>query len=408
MSNHLIAIDASPNLQKEDTRLVVNLLARPWKWNHLEYRKRVINYFKHTYQTDSIGLTGSGRAALQILLSSLITTDDEVLVQAFTCLVVPNAVVAAGGKTVFVDIDKKTYNIDPIDLEKKISKKSKVVIVQHTFGIPAPLKEIEALCKKYSLILIEDCAHALGAVYNGKPVGSFGYGSIFSFNQDKVISGVSGGAFIVRESKRLPNNVTQKSLSNRQVLKILLHPLLWSIALPSYTSGFGKAFVFAGWKLGILGNTITHQEGKGDTSKIIQLPFSEPQATLVYHQLQQLDTLLKRRREIVALYKKELSDLPVTHPEPPVGSNPIYLRYPLQVKDPHVVIRAARENNIILGRWYSTPVFPWKDIAKKYYKQNSCPIAEQICNRVINLPTYPRLSNDDVYRIINTIKKVYD
>ena len=124
-------------------------------------------------------------------LHQAIGEGDEVLVQAFTCVAVPNSVLWAQATPVYADIDA-TLNIDPIDVEKKITNRTKAIIVQHTFGIPADMDALVALAKKHNILLIEDCAHSLGATYKGKKVGTFGDAAFFSFGRDKVVSSVFG------------------------------------------------------------------------------------------------------------------------------------------------------------------------------------------------------------------------
>ena len=131
--------------------------------------------------------------------------------QAFTCNAVPNPVLWAGLKPVYVDCDEKTFNIDKEDLKKKITPRSRVLIVQHTFGLPADMDAISEICRKNNLILIEDCAHSLGAEYKNKKVGTFGKAAFFSFSRDKVISSVYGG-MAVTEDHELTKKIKEYQL----------------------------------------------------------------------------------------------------------------------------------------------------------------------------------------------------
>lgn len=413
MSKQLIAIDASPNTQTEDILLAINMLAKPWSWQKSESVKKLEEYFVENYNACLAFTVESGRSALQLLLSSIVNPGDEVLIQAFTCLAVPNAVSWAGAKPVFVDITANTYNIDPKDLRKKITKKTKVVVVQHTFGIPAEITEIKKICDEYKLTLIEDCAHALGAIYNDKLVGTYGDGAIFSFNQDKVISGVQGGMLIVKNKKIAQKLASQinalENPSRIAILKLLLHPLIWSLALPLYEKALlGKGIIFAARKIGIFGNTITTNEQNGINPKQKTQNISDIQAKLILIALSRLQRDNLKRIEITNIYKKELSFLPIIFPELVNKSQPIYLRYPIQVKNSEKIFKIARKEGIILGKWYETPIFPWTTGAKKYYKEGTCPMAEKVGGTVVNLPTYPRLNMNDVKRVIFAIKKAYE
>ena len=180
----------------------------------------------------------SGRSAFLAILNSLeLKNDDEILLQAFTCNAVPNPIIWAGLKPVYVDCDEKTFNIDIEDLKRKITQKSKVVIVQHTFGLPAEMDEILEICQKNNLILIEDCAHSLGAEYKGKKVGTFGKAAFFSFSRDKVISSVYGGMVATNDDEFGEKN---KRISGKNRLSFLFLDLTAIIA-----SGFDELADFA-------------------------------------------------------------------------------------------------------------------------------------------------------------------
>ena len=412
MPKKIIAIDASPNLRAEDVCLSLKELFTPWNWTKKNDLKALKDYFVEHYQVESTVVTQSGRAALYMLLSTILEPGDEAITQAFTCLVVPNAIAWAGGVPVFADIDRKNYNIDPVGLEKKITSRTRAVIVQHTFGIPAPLDEIQKICKQHNLILIEDCAHSLGAEYNGKLLGTSGDGAIFSFNQDKVVSGVSGGVAVAKNKemgdklKILETKLQHPKNSN--ILKSLLHPLIWFIALPLYDFlKIGKGIIFVAWKMRILGNTLTPAEQEGKMPKEILQTMSNSQARLVLQGLKRLEKENSRRIEIAERYRNELPFASIIHPESGKNTKPIYLRYPIQVENPQKLVSLARKNGIILGRWYNTPIFPWSVITKKYYSFGACPVAEEVGKKIVNLPTYPRLTDKDIDRVIKVVKEVY-
>src|SRR3989344_2309016 len=118
--------------------------------------------------------TGSGTASLELACAYLLKKGDEVILPSFTFSSCANAVLLAGGKPIFVDIDIQTYNIDPLEIEKKITKKTKAIMVVHYAGMAANMDKINKIAKNYKLLVIEDAAHALGAKYFGKHLGTIG------------------------------------------------------------------------------------------------------------------------------------------------------------------------------------------------------------------------------------------
>ena len=130
---------------------------------------------------EQIFLYWKGRVALYALLKAMnIKPGDEVIVPAYTCVVVPNAILYLGAIPVYVDIDPGTFNANIDQIKKAITNKTKVIICQNTFGLSSHLEELVAIAKTYNLFTIEDCTHGFGGTYNGKPNGSFCEAALFS------------------------------------------------------------------------------------------------------------------------------------------------------------------------------------------------------------------------------------
>ena len=150
-----------------------------------------------------------GRVALYTILKSMgIKEGDEVLLPGFTCVVVPNAILYCGAKPVYVDIDENTFNINPELIEEKITSKTKAIIAQHTFGIPAQMDKIIEIAKKHNLFIIEDSCHAIGSKYNGIEVGNFGDAAFFSSQWSKPITSGLGG-WVKINNQNLKENVAK-------------------------------------------------------------------------------------------------------------------------------------------------------------------------------------------------------
>jgi dTDP-4-amino-4,6-dideoxygalactose transaminase len=139
-----------------------------------------------------------GRVALGALLRALnLKAGDEVLLQAFTCLAVPSPIVGLGLRPVYLDITRRSYNLDPDQMEGRITGRTRAIIVQHTFGIPAEMAAIIALAKKHKLAVIEDCCHVLGSRYQGEDLGCIGDAAFYSYEWGKPFVIGLGGAAVV-------------------------------------------------------------------------------------------------------------------------------------------------------------------------------------------------------------------
>ncbi|MCH8049010.1 aminotransferase class I/II-fold pyridoxal phosphate-dependent enzyme, partial [Patescibacteria group bacterium] len=256
-----ISISLSPNTEPDDVWLAFGLLFQPWKWKKGKELGELEKEFR--------GIAfNSGRSAFMAILDALkLQKNDEVLLQAFTCNAVPNPVQWSGLKPVYVDCNEDDYNIDVEDLERKITPQSKVVVVQHTFGIPADMDKVMEICKKHNLVLVEDCAHALGAEYKGQKVGTFGKAAFFSFSRDKVISSVYGGMMTTDDSALAEKVRIFQEKSGQPsyfwILQQLLHPVLMNwLVLPTYRV-FGKYVLVIMQQLHILSKAVHWKEKRG-------------------------------------------------------------------------------------------------------------------------------------------------
>src|SRR5258708_1144887 len=149
-----IAIGLSPNTQKDDIILALRLLCMPWQYVRGSAAKELERWFRTYFKLSYAVAFINARSALYAILHCLhIKQGDEVILQAFTCVAVPNAIIATGAKPIYVDIDQ-SLNINPDLIEKKITKKTKAIIVQHTFAIPANMDAIGKIAQKYAIHVI--------------------------------------------------------------------------------------------------------------------------------------------------------------------------------------------------------------------------------------------------------------
>lgn len=360
----MISCSLSPNTEADDVWLALRLLCAPWKWK----RGNAV----HRVEQRLCGISfNSGRSALLAILKAFdIGKGDEVIVQAFTCVAVPNSVRWAGATPVFADIDK-TYNMDLNDFAHKLTKKTKAVVVQHTFGIPAKIDEILAIAKKHNIRVIEDFAHTMSLPLRGDA-------GFYSFGRDKVLSSVFGGLATISEkwevqSEKLKTyHKTLNMPSMFWIFQQLLHPIAFSIILHLYRLGVGKAILVILQRLRLLSFP--------QISDVAKYP--NALAILLLKQLKKLERYTKQREDIVRLY----------------GGTGSLLRYPMRVDEPEKIIAKAKKQGVLLGNWYHHVIDP----VPVAYKPGSCPRAEDAAKHIINLPT--RISACEAKRVLDVLE----
>lgn len=406
-----ISISLSPNIEKDDIVLVLKLIFQPWKWKKGGGISKLENQFRDYFRVKHALSFNSGRSALLAILKSLkLNPGDEVLFQAFTCNAVVNPIQWAGLKPRYIDCNEDDFNIDTADLKRKISSKSKALIVQHTFGLPGDLREIQKLCQEHNLILIEDCAHSLGAEYNGKKVGSFGRAAFFSFSRDKVISSVYGGMAITNDDE-LAGNLKKyqteiKYPSYFWVKQQLLHPLLmdWLI-LPSY-SVFGKYLLFFLQSIRILSKAVHWKEKIGKKPSYFPCRLPNALALLALNQFKKIEKFSLHRKELADFYYKNLRNSSFSLPREFSERKHIFLRFPIKRKNAHLIIRKAWKKNILIGDWYTSVVAPDDTkLERVWYEIGTCPKAEKLAKETLNLPTHINISKKEAGVVIEFLKE---
>lgn len=413
-----ISISLSPNTEKDDVFLAFKLLFQPWCWFSGESSQKLEEEFQKYLGVNQAVSFNSGRSALIAVLEALdIKEGDEVLLQGFTCNSAVNPILERKARPVFVDVDD-TLNLDPKDLERKITQKTKAVMVQHNFGWPARMEEILNIVKERNVYLIEDCAHALGARYRGNFCGTFGDVAFFSIGRDKVISSVFGGMAVTNNDKvaeRLKNFQGKLTFpSGFWIFQQLLHPVLmnWKI-MPAYALHpfLGRIVLGVFHKLSILSKAVYREEKRGKMGKYFPRLFPAALATLALKQFKKLERFNSHRREIADIYKKELEEFNLPLAKAQEGIEPVFMRYPVLLeKDTDKILKEARKKRMFLDDgWRKSPVVPPDtDTEKMQYIPGSCPRAENVAGSILNLPTHINISEKDAKRIVEFLKRYGD
>src|SRR2546426_8657527 len=348
---------------------------------------------------------GSGRVGLYGLLRALgIGEGADVLLSLPSHIVVANAIRYTGARPVYVDCRLDDYNIDLADAERRITPRSRVLLLQHTFGVPVEMDAALAFARRHNLVVIEDCVHALGARYDGRPVGTLGHAAFFSTEETKTISTVMGGMAVTNDADlayrmqtfQASCSLPRMSLSARYLMKFVVYYMLTE----PYVHRFAR---FAYERLGHrnpLPVATTLEERRGQRPRDYERRLSNGQAALGLSQLRSLQTNLQHREFVANAYEDRLSSCGLRLPRAPAKAEPSFVRYPVWVEDRPTVIRALAPHAVV-GTWFTSVLEEAESPEAAGYAPGSCPNAEQAAQHLINLPTHPRVSARDV-RMLTT------
>lgn len=324
----------------------------------------------------------NGTAALHgASFAAGIKEGDEVITTPITFAASANCILYQGGKPIFADIDSSTYNIDPKDIEKKISSKTKAIVPVDFTGQPVNIDEINAIAKKYNLIVIEDGAHSLGAEYKGKKTGSLVDMTTFSFHPVKHITTGEGGV-ITTNNKELYEKLklfrTHGITRDKEIL---------------YNKNEGSWYY--------------EQLELGYNYRITDI-----QCALGISQLNKIDKFLRRRREIAEKYNEYLKDIDgivLPYQEEYIKSSWHLYVIQLELEKFKVgrreIFEALQAENIGVNVHY-IPVYYHPYYQKLGYKKGLCPNAEKLYERIITIPLYPKMTDKDVKDVVEALDRV--
>ncbi len=394
----MISTEFAPNETWSDAWASLKIFFRPWSWKKGKYLSLVKRRLKSLFSQNEVFLFLTGRSALYQLLKALnLPAGAEVIVQAFTCEAVVLPILGNRLKPVYVDIEPKTFSMDSEDLKIKLTDKSRVLILQHTFGLtPEGREAVLEFARQNKLFVIEDLAHG----FNNNNLAmkqSSNEALLLSFGRSKALSSVFGGA-IVLKSGRLAEKIrlmerTADQPSNFFLLKSLLYKPLSVVVKSTYSFYLGKIIHKIIKIFNLLPSEITSKEKRGEFDSLLNRAYPNAFAYLLIQQLKKFERIQKKRARACTIYNG-MSDR-----EQPV------LRYPLLIDNRDDIIKKAKAKSIYLGKWYEQPVAPKElDLSKVGYRLGSCPKAEGICQKIINLPT--NITKKEAMRVISILNDV--
>lgn len=340
-----------------------------------EFEKKVADYVGAKYAV----AVSNGTAALHVAcLAAGITTGDEVITTPITFAASANCVLYCGGTPVFADVEKDTYNIDPEDIKRKITSKTKAIIVVHYTGQPCKMDEIHAIAQEHNLLVIEDAAHALGADYKGMKIGGISEFTTFSFHPVKHITTGEGGM------------ITTNNLEFYQRLRLFRsHGITRDEEQMTKNEG---AWYYEQLELGY------------------NYRITDIQCALGITQMRRLDEFVEKRRTIAEKYKKAFQDIKgLILPKQEKDCHNSWHLYVIQVteKKRKEVFEQLRSKGIGVNVHY-IPVYKHPYYQKNGYQNVICENAEAIYPNMISLPMYPELTKEEQDYVIQCVKTALD
>ncbi len=354
-----------------------------------------------------------GRVALYAILKGMgIGEGEEVIMPGYTCVMAVNPIVYLGAKPVFVDIEPRTYNINPDLVEAKITPRTRLMIAQHTYGYPADMDAIMDISCRKGLPVVEDCCLALGSRYKGKLAGTFGVAAYFSFQWNKPFTSGLGGMAVVHDRElagRIERIVEQELVrpTTREVVMLQAQLLVYRTAIYPRTTAFAQNVFRWLTRKGLVVGSSSASEFQPRMEAGFFKGMSPMQARVGLRQLAKLDDNIEHRRRMTRLYDSLLSERgwPVTQLSPEM--EPVLVRYPVRVADKQRALAEAAGHFVELGSWFECPLHPIETPMEAYgYHTGMCPEADRASRETVNLPLHPRANEATARRGVDFIISV--
>lgn len=377
----------------------------------MSYQKMKNQLSVYLDENSNIFFHYKGRVSLYAILKSMgIEEGDEVIIPAYTCVVVPNPIIYAGAKPVYVDIDPDTYNMNTDLLEKAITSKTKVIVCQNTYGLSSGIEQIIDVAKKHKLYTIEDCTHGFGGQYHGNPNGTYCDASFFSMQWNKPFSsGVGGFALINNPSllepmRQLEAEKIPVSLREKINLKILYFVRRYLLTNFTYFT-LVKLYRWLSKHNMVVGSSSGEEISSVKKPKRFFKNYSNVQAKEALRNLKGFDDVLLRRKKNARVYTDFLSETGKNHVSIDLFDDHAFLKYPLRVIDRDRFFHLAEKANIPLGDWFVSPIHPvQQDLSAWYFDAENYPVAVEMAKKVVNLPTDIKTTG----KLIQFLKKHID
>jgi dTDP-4-amino-4,6-dideoxygalactose transaminase len=312
----------------------------------------------------AIGVSSGSDALLMSLMAIGIKPGDEVITTAFTFFATAGAIVRAGAKPVFVDIDPDTYNINPALIKKAVTKNTKAIIPVHLYGQVAQMKTIVDVAREHDIVVIEDACQSIGARQDGIRCGNFGDFGCFSFFPSKNLGCFGDGGLITTNDEKMAS-----------LLKLL--------------RDHGQ-------------NPRYYYKMVGGNFRLDAL-----QAAVLKVKLKYLDGWSSKRRQNAAHYDRLFANSKIKTPKVDANTISIYNQYTVAVPQRDQLQAYLNEKKIGSAIYYPVPLHLQECFRNLGYKSGDLPVAERCCDEVLSLPVYPELTNEQIEYVAEAVLSFY-
>jgi perosamine synthetase len=345
-----------------------------------------------------------GRIALYAILRAMgIGPGDEVLVPGFTCVVVPTAVRLTGATPIYADIEPGGFNVDPACVERLLTSKSKAILVQHTFGMPAALDEVLELAQDHDLRVIEDCAHTVTGADHGRRLGTVGDAGFYSFQWSKPYTTGLGGMAVTHDPElatrlgAVQRSFVEPPLSAR--LRLNTQYRLYMRFFTSRRYWLAQDILHAVSRLGLFVGSSSERELAGHEPIDHTWRMAGSQQDRGHQLLATVATRAQHAHTLADRYEYQLTQAGWTTPKR--APHAPLVRYPMLVANRQELLTASKTKGIELGSWFESPLHPLLlELHHLYgYTPGQCPNAEHCSQQIVNLPLHLGITPNEADRI---------
>ena len=337
---------------------------------------------------------GNGTDALIIALKSLgIKEGDEVITTDYTFFATAEAIRFVGATPVFCDVELDTYNIDPSQIEEKITDKTKAIICVHLFGNACKMDQINEIAKRHNLYVVEDAAQAINSQYKGKNVGNLADVACFSFFPTKNLGCFGDGGMITTNDDDLATIMRALKVHGSGENGMKAYAILNDEEFEVVEQNSGDNTVYNPLKY--------YNYLIGHNSRL-----DEIQAAILRIKLKHLDEYTENRRSISHGYIEALKDTSLVMPTETEGGKHVFHLFILQSENREEIESKLKEKGIATGTYYKVPMHLQKAFNDLGYKKGDFPNAEYLSERTFAIPLFPEMNDEEREYIINSIKEI--